>query len=304
MKNELKNGQRDNDKNIPAQDMFLYTDEAGIDVLASKCQNQFCNNFFTRKANSKKTQCGCVHIEVGRKRGKDNKKENTFYFPPHYNFVVCFYDNYDGYFIFDREDFDFVKKHHYTALINKSIGRVEPVCTINGKRVLLARLLMCTPDGMEVDHVNHNTNDLRRCNLRNCTREQNNFNKKKSKQGSVIQDIDGKYIIVDFAKEDVSNLRFDTREESLNVLFALQDKYFGEFGQRKSEEISEKYKTDYFDDGILYCDGILKEIQNLDKKNVYNLIFNNIYRNYKSKRISLEVFGEQINELIAVYKNR
>lgn len=303
MKMEHKNEKTDNVKNTLTQDVFLYTDEAGIDVLACKCQNPYCNNFFTKKANSKKNQCGCVFIENGRKTGIANKKENSIYFPPNYNFAVCFYDNYNGFFIINKEDAKFVKEHHCTALINKSIDRVDPVCTINGKQVLLARLIMSTPDDMEVDHINHNTNDLRRCNLRNCTREQNNFNKKKAKQGRVIQDTDGKYIIIDFTKEDVSNCRFDTEEEALDFLFVLQDKCFGEFGQRKSEEISEKHKTDYFDDGILYCDGILKEIQNLNKKNVYNLIYNNIRRDFISKRISLELFGQQVNELITAYKN-
>ena len=289
---------------IPTQGNFLYTDENENDIYAHKCSNQYCNNFFSKRKKSKRTQCGCVYVENGRQRGKANKKTNAFYFPNGYDFGVCFYDNYDGYFIFDKEDYGFIKEHHCTALINEDCNRVDPICTINGKQYLLARLLMNTPDELEVDHINHDTNDLRKCNLRNCTKEQNSYNKKNAKQGVVKLRNDGKYIIVDFPKENVTNLVFTTREDALDVLFALQDKHFGEFGRRRSQEIAAKYQTDYFDHSVTFCNGILEEIQNLPEKTVYKIWLDNICRYYKSERISDILFGERLNELIVAYKNR
>lgn len=52
---------------------------------------------------------------------------------------------------------------------------------INGSSMLLHREVMNTPDGYDTDHVNHNTLDNRRCNLRICTRGQNNHNQIKRK---------------------------------------------------------------------------------------------------------------------------
>lgn len=39
--------------------------------------------------------------------------------------------------------------------------------------ITMHRLIMNPPKGMDVDHINHNTLDNRKCNLRVCTRSQN-----------------------------------------------------------------------------------------------------------------------------------
>jgi len=49
-----------------------------------------------------------------------------------------------------------------------------------GKSQMMHRVILNAPIGLEVDHINHNTLDNRRCNIRLCTHAQNGRNRLKS----------------------------------------------------------------------------------------------------------------------------
>jgi hypothetical protein len=74
--------------------------------------------------------------------------------------------------LIDVEDLHFLDglqlrlKHGYALLRGKEDNGTS-----------LARTIMAAPTGMEVDHINHNKLDNRRCNLRVCTRRQNRQNR-------------------------------------------------------------------------------------------------------------------------------
>lgn len=57
----------------------------------------------------------------------------------------------------------------------------------DNKLIKMSRLILSAPDGMMVDHINHDTLDNRRCNLRICTPLQNIYNSRKSKKATKSQ---------------------------------------------------------------------------------------------------------------------
>jgi len=87
--------------------------------------------------------------------------------------------------LIDDEDYDKIKA--YTWNINK-VGssyyfQASSYKGNSSKRIRLHRFIMNCPSGMTVDHINHNTFDNRKCNLRICTMSENNKNVIKHKNG-------------------------------------------------------------------------------------------------------------------------
>lgn len=71
-------------------------------------------------------------------------------------------------FIFSPEDYDLVSKHHWFI-----DDKGYPKTNINNSTVLLSRFIMQCESDKWVDHINHNTLDNRRANLRTVTVQQN-----------------------------------------------------------------------------------------------------------------------------------
>ena len=88
--------------------------------------------------------------------------------------------------LIDNEDFERVSAYRWTAMVQgyKFVLRVYPITwtEVNGKRVAfpLHRFILNFPDGLCVDHIDGDTLDCRRQNLRLATREQNTQNCRKS----------------------------------------------------------------------------------------------------------------------------
>ena len=85
-----------------------------------------------------------------------------------------------GVCIVDDEDFDFINQWRWKPIRSKSrIYAGRNVRGENGKKwacVLMHRLLLDAKKGEQVDHVNHNTLDNRRSNIRICDQTHNNAN--------------------------------------------------------------------------------------------------------------------------------
>lgn len=90
------------------------------------------------------------------------------------------------YILVDDDDYEELNKYNWHLLFGKKCNSVYASTSIyigNYKTVgiRMHRLIMNCPEDMVVDHRNHNGLDNQKCNLRICTRSQNQWNMKKSK---------------------------------------------------------------------------------------------------------------------------
>lgn len=93
--------------------------------------------------------------------------------------------------IVDDADFDWLSKFNWF----RSIRSVAT--SIDGKNIEMHNLIMRPPAGLEVDHIDGNTINNQRSNLRCCTHAQNLANRRKQKNGKTSQ-----YKGVSLAKND------------------------------------------------------------------------------------------------------
>ncbi len=73
----------------------------------------------------------------------------------------------------DAADYEWLSKYKWYAGRPTRAGKIYARRNIPGGTVLMHRMIMQPPEGMVVDHINGNTLDNRRCNLRVCTQTEN-----------------------------------------------------------------------------------------------------------------------------------
>lgn len=173
------------------------------------------------------TSCGCM-------RRLRHKKENRYEVNGD---VVTMYDSKGYSFLIDLEDLDRVREYCWKVSERGYVQTTSPM--VNGRRtyIPLHRFVMnCTDHSMVVDHINHNTSDNRKCNLRICTPTQNQYNVKPSA----------------YNKSGVRGVRFNKYCNKWEVGFTLEGKhriigYFNNINDaiKLRKQYEEKYYGEY-----------------------------------------------------------
>jgi hypothetical protein len=90
--------------------------------------------------------------------------------------------------IIDADDVELVGRHNWYAVIDfrrdgsvRNIYAMTNIAAGRGKQkgILLHRLIMGNPDGLQIDHIDHNGLNCQKSNLRKATSSQNNHNARK-----------------------------------------------------------------------------------------------------------------------------
>jgi len=99
------------------------------------------------------------------------------------------------YAIVDDDDYEYLLKWLWQAQWNEDTKSFYAVSKDNGKRIAMSRTVMKTPVGLECDHINRNTLDNRKENLRNITHSLNmlNANSRSSTGQRGVSKVRGKY---------------------------------------------------------------------------------------------------------------
>jgi hypothetical protein len=135
-----------------------------------------------------------------------------------------------GFALVDDEDFERLSKMKWHVL--------NGCYAAHGHGILMHRLIMDVRDNQQIDHINGNGLDNRRCNLRLATKPQNMMNRgaqKRNKSG-----YKGVYRrVVSNGVKWIANIKFDgkshnlgsfdTKEQAAQVYNEAAQKHFGQF---------------------------------------------------------------------------
>ena len=153
------------------------------------CNN--CHSEINRKLDSKAKRyinhfC-CKSCESSFRKGKINhtKKQNEIIFKNNYAIIKIknnIYGNFDC--LVDKEDVEKIKNYYWNIRYDKRhpnrLPYVESMVKV-GMRIHLHRFITNCPVKLNVDHINGNTLDNRKSNLRTCTQNYNSKNRQFAK---------------------------------------------------------------------------------------------------------------------------
>lgn len=197
--------------------------------------------------------CGCYGKQRRIELGKTKKKHNNYDLSGQYG--ICYASNTGEEILFDLEDYDLIKDYCWHVVnsgkIKKNGEYYRRVSARNndGKPIRLHRLIMNVHDkNLCVDHINRNTLDNRKENLRICTHKENVCNvapyNKLNVKGVYETDNHRYSASININGQVIYLGTYDTIKEAADVYDAKAKETFGEFAYLNNYEIINPSETE------------------------------------------------------------
>lgn len=176
--------------------------------------------------------CGCLQ------RDKVSGITQNYYEFSNDGYVIGYTSNTNKQFIFDADDYEKVSKYHW---YEESNGYIRSSSKKKENRFHIHRLVMGFPDGIGIDHINHNIFDNRKLNLRIATTSQNAMNRIRGSNntsgvtGVVWLKNENKWKAeIKLNGETIYLGSFDKFDDAEKTRKEAEEKYFGEFSYDNS----------------------------------------------------------------------
>lgn len=141
--------------------------------------------------------------------------------------------------IVDPEDYAYLNNFKWCAFKSRSVFYAVRLIRVNGKQKMLMMHHVVLPRivGRETDHINHNGLDNRKCNLRQCSRSENQHNRR-NQRGKKSSQYKGVYwkkdhhlwlAAVRLNNKIIWRKYFNSEIEAALAYDATARKYYGEF---------------------------------------------------------------------------
>ena len=158
------------------------------------------------------------------------RKKDFIYLKADYAYIVLQKDNIYKEVLFDIEDIEKIKQYKWHLHLRKKDMRYDACANTYGnhknrKYINMPRYILNCPITLTIDHLNHNTLDNRKQNLKICSSYENNQNKRINTSGCVGVCWDkarNKWHVM-FRNQNLG--RFDTFEEAVKIRKQAEENY-------------------------------------------------------------------------------